>query len=172
MSWGQECARAVLGAELCVKSGQADPRCRRSLGKETIAYSNVRHNETQVYQGTLTALNLYCIGLYYIHSGLSIQRFFYAAFVFRCCDYKCIVDSHKTAVAFNSVGPNRARVMQKNTLSFLLIATTQPIRLMPAVDQITNRLPINFVSERRTIDLADDLYLTRSLFAFLFKVNK
>ena len=98
--------------------------------------------------------------------------FFYPALVFRCCDYKCIVDSHKTAVAFNSVGPNRARVMQKNTLSFLLIATTQPIRLMPAVDQITNRLPINFVSERRTIDLADDLYLTRSLFAFLFKVNK
>ena len=107
----------------------------------------------------------------YCARGLA-QRFFDAAFVFRCCDYKCIVDSHKTAVAFNSVGPNRARVMQKNTLSFLLIATTQPIRLMPAVDQITNRLPINFVSERRTIDLADDLYLTRSLFAFLFKVNK
>lgn len=33
---------------------------------------------------------------------------------------------------------------------------------MPAVDQITNRLP-STLSQRRTIDLADDLYLTRTI---------
>ena len=96
----------------------------------------------------------------YCALGLAHRFFSYAAFVIRCCDYKCTVDSHKTVVAFNR-GP-KARVMQKNTLSFLLIATTQPIRLMPAVDQITNRLP-STLSQRRTIDLADDLYLTRTI---------